>query len=81
MKTKNTQDKLLIGIEKVLGSWPLLRGVVETSWKEHSFRKIDELKDYFEAGKYKFHTLSNRQLEKVFAEELHFQITSDLIRL
>jgi hypothetical protein len=75
MNFNQSQSNLLTGIEKLLGAWPLLRGVVETGWKENEFRKIDELKDFFDAGKYKFHTMTNKQLERVFAEELHAQIT------
>ena len=80
-KPVTKDNKLLTGIEQLLGAWPLLRGVVDSGWREREFRKISDLADYFESGKYKFHTMSNRELECAFAAELCLQITRKLRRI
>lgn len=78
----NPKDqKIRTAIEKILGAWPMLRGVVETGWKEMEFRKLDEIWDFVDDKKYQFHKMTNKDIEKAMVEELYLQVTRKLIRL
>lgn len=72
------KDKLDEAIECLLGSWPLLRGVVATRWREYDHRKLKELRDYYglDASELRLHTLSNAEIERLFCRELRRQIDS-----
>lgn len=73
--------KIHNAIEKILGAWPMLRGVVETGWKEMEFRSLNEIWDFIEDKKYKFHKMTNKDIEKAMVDELYLQVTRKLSRL
>ena len=77
--TKN--QKIRRAIEAILGSWPVLRGVVDSGWREMEFKKMDEIWDFIEEKKYKFFKMTNKKIEGVMVEELYLQITRKLNRL
>ena len=77
--TKNQKIKKVI--EAVLGSWPMLRGVVDSGWREMEFKHLSEIWDFIEEKKYKFFKMTNKQIEGVMVEELYLQITRKLKRL
>lgn len=69
------EQKIYNAIEKILGAWPIIRGVVETGWKEMEFRSLNEIWDFIEEKKYAFHKMTNKDIEKAMVSELYLQIT------
>ena len=76
MKIESSKDLLREGVECILGSWPLLRGVVDTHWREYDHRKLEELQSYYgmDPREVKMHTLSNAQIERLLCDELLSQL-------
>ena len=75
----NENDKLLHeAIASMLGSWGLLRGVVDTCWDEYKFKKLNNLKSYLDKSQLNLHKLSNKQLEQLMIDELYKEMTSNL---
>ena len=73
----NETDKKLYNAVKILiGSWALVRGVVEASWDEFKFKKLTNLKNYIDCTKYQFHKMTNSELEKAMVDLLFHEITS-----
>ena len=77
MNKKVYDEKLKQAAEALIGAWPLLRGVVETGWQEFNFRKLDELQQYFDPKQYKFHQMTNKQIEALFAELFFLQLKDE----
>jgi len=77
---KSKEQKIYNAIEKILGAWPMLRGVVETGWREMEFRTCNEIWDFIDEKKYKFHKMSNRAIEEAMVSELYLQVTRKLKR-
>ena len=76
------ESKMLYeAIKAMLGSWGLVRGVVDTAWKEYSNRKLRNLKGYLDTSAIKFTKLSNKELERLMVSELHKEVTSIIISL
>ena len=73
---------LIEGVGYILKSWSLLRGVVETNWKVGDKRNLKELKEFIDETKYKFEDCKNNlEIERLFINELVFQMKSNINRL
>ena len=68
--TEADEEKFKSGIDMVFSQWPLLVGVIETSWGEYDRKKLKFLPKLMDCKPYNFSKLPYTEVRAVFINEL-----------
>ena len=68
--TEEDEEKLKTGIDLMFTQWPLLAGVIETSWGEYDKKRLKLLPKLMDCSQYNFSKLPYTEIRTIFILEL-----------
>ena len=68
--TEENEQLLKNGVDLILSQWPLLMGVMQTSWGEYDRKKLKLLTKLMDCTQYDFSKLPYKEVRSIFILEL-----------